>query len=178
MLKERSIMSDCSLLGCAPIPLKVVTFQRSRPLLFEHDCEPPECPPRAVSGVCQRVYTSPSSSSNCGQTSGISEEPTYLGIIMPSQATSHTPSIFAPVEVNAETTSTQIQRIRESQYFDTAQQAIWEAVQSGNLEAINIFLKISDRRVKLWGLALETQKTPHDWVVRVEYTVPPANMSP
>lgn len=70
------------------------------------------------------------------------------------------------------------QRWRESRYLDTAQQAIWRAVQGGDLEAIHTFLKISDRRVRLWGLALEAQKSPHDWVVNVEYaTLPSQNQS-
>lgn len=88
---------------------------------------------------------------------------------MSANTSPHSSATLPPLNHNEPAEAIHIQRIRESQYLDSAQQAIWTAVQNGELDAVNTFLKISDRCVKLWGLALENQKTPHDWVVRVEY---------
>jgi hypothetical protein len=59
-------------------------------------------------------------------------------------------------------------RRRESEYLDCAQNAIWEQALDGDYEAIEMFLKISDRRVKLWGLAEEQDPAPHEWIIHIE----------
>lgn len=57
-------------------------------------------------------------------------------------------------------------------YLNSAQEGIWAAVVEGNLDAIEVFLRISDRRVKLLGLATRHAETSQDWVVKVVYQSP------
>ena len=91
---------------------------------------------------------------------------------MRENISSEIPLTFTPLEIKGDMPSQEIQRRRESHYLNLAQTYIWERVQEGELAAINTFLKISDRRVKLWGLALESQKQAGDWTVQVEYVNP------
>jgi len=43
-------------------------------------------------------------------------------------------------------------RALEGSRLDTAQRAIWPKVQAGDLKAINTFVKLSERRARLFGL--------------------------
>lgn len=92
---------------------------------------------------------------------------------MRENVSSEIPLTFSPLEIKGDMPSQDIQRLRESHYLDLAQTYIWDQVQDGELAAVNTFLKISDRRVKLWGLALASQKQAGDWTVQVEYVNPP-----
>lgn len=49
---------------------------------------------------------------------------------------------------------TEMERLRnlELERLDTAQSAIWQRVERGDLDAIDVFLGISDRRCRLLGL--------------------------
>ncbi len=91
---------------------------------------------------------------------------------MRENVSSEIPLTFSPLDIKGDMPNQASQRRRESYLLDLAQNYIWPQVKEGELAAVNTFLKISDRRVKLWGLALESQKQAGDWTVQVEYVNP------
>ncbi|WP_460192725.1 LuxR C-terminal-related transcriptional regulator [Thermosynechococcus sp. FA-CM-4201] len=76
---------------------------------------------------------------------------------------------------------TEMEKLRqiELERLDAAQVAIWERVQRGDLDAIDVFLGISDRRCRLLGLYLDTrvqkmvEENIDDFISAVKGVMPP-----
>ena len=91
--------------------------------------------------------------------------------------------LAAALVANAELTM-DMRREMEDARLDMAQIAIWESVQAGDPKAIDLFLKLHDRRVKLWGLVTasrstsQASKAPHPDEIVVHVERDPAQFPP
>lgn len=63
----------------------------------------------------------------------------------------------AMAENGADPAEVRALRLLESERLDAAQAAIWHKVMNGNLEAVRVFVRVSERRSKLWGLDAPTK---------------------